>query len=418
MSIKMGLAERDITPIGSKELVGFNRRNNTSIGIRDSLLTQVMIWESDDNLSVIVTIDSLGFTTEDSLVLRQKIAETLHIKEGAVMICFSHTHAAPNCGMDRDYFRFLCLNVVTAVEAARNRLGEVKVAWGSVEADIGINRRKEVCKLDRRIGILKVIDATTDKLMAILLRVTAHANVLTRENLKISADYIGETRNRLTKIYKCPVMITQGAAGNVKAKYENVRNGITKMAMEIEKAMTSIMEQLYPQKVERMSIFTEVLECHSAVPTLEHAMLIADEAMKECNICGDQWLAEVKRLQKTKIMQQKSKIEIQYFVINDGCICGIPDEVMCELAVDIEERSLNKRIFFGGYTNGCSGYLPTAEEFHKGGYEVLWSYLLYFKYHNRVMPLNVETAEQLTSCVIETWNKYNRMSIAQKLNKE
>jgi hypothetical protein len=61
-----------------------------------------------------------------------------------------------------------------------------------------------------------------------------------------------------------------------------------------------------------------------------------------------------------------------------------------------------QHVFFGGYANGCDGYLPTAEEYDRGGYEVLHSYVLCcIIYHGAVMPLNRDTAAQLVGRVSE-----------------
>lgn len=80
---------------------------------------------------------------------------------------------------------------------------------------------------------------------------------------------------------------------------------------------------------------------------------------------------------------------------------------MCGIALDIQKQP--PLLYFQGYTNGCRGYLPTAEEYFRGGYEVLWSNLIYFRYHGRVMPLNYNTAKQITRIVAEEWNKLIEM---------
>ena len=98
-------------------------------------------------------------------------------------------------------------------------------------------------------------------------------------------------------------------------------------------------------------------------------------------IDGTGWLKEVQRLQGLHIKKQFADVEIQYFCINDGCLCGAANETMCRMALDVTDKAGNPLLLFGGYTNGCSSYLPTAEEYDKGGYEVLWSNLIYYSYH-------------------------------------
>ena len=61
--------------------------------------------------------------------------------------------------------------------------------------------------LDKRVGVLKVCNATEDgKMELLILRLTAHCNALKRDNYMISPDFY------------CPIMIIQGAAGNVAPK--------------------------------------------------------------------------------------------------------------------------------------------------------------------------------------------------------
>ena len=76
---------------------------------------------------------------------------------------------------------------------------------------------------------------------------------------------------------------------------------------------------------------------------------------------------------------------------------------MCRISIDAMEAAGTPLLFLNGYTNGCNSYLPTAREYEKGGYEVLWSNLVYFPYHGRVMPFNRDTAGQLVEEVVQNW---------------
>lgn len=401
-----GYAETDITPEKPIELIGFNRDNNTSQGILDRLISQVVIVKKSLSISCIVTIDSIGFTIEDTNILREHIAVKLGINLDNVMICFSHTHAAPNNGKERDYFICVLKKVLDCVDEAIKTLTHIKAVWGHTEADIGINRRNDKGVLDRRIGILKIVDAHTEELMLILLRITAHANVLTRDNYLVSSDYFGKVRELLSQKYRCNVLVTQGASGNVEPKYKGTVDDLDRMSNDIVDAVSKIMGKLCPEDIERVGIFSEIESFHSEVPTIEKAKIIAEEAMKECMINGEDWLNEVNSLLKQNIRKQTSDIEIQYFILNNGCWCGIAEEAMSEIALNISSMTNDPQIYFSGYTNGCGGYLPTLEEHRLGGYEVLYSYLLYYKYHKRVMPLNNDTAKKISEKISKTWSYY------------
>ncbi len=90
---------------------------------------------------------------------------------------------------------------------------------------------------------------------------------------------------------------------------------------------------------------------------------------------------------------------------------------MCELAIDAA-REHGADFHLGGYTNGCDGYLPTAAEFDRGGYEVLWSYLTYYIYHGRVMPLRRDSADRLVqAAAAASPDASTRKSIVRKTNR-
>ncbi len=399
----LGFARVDITPTYNVQTVGFNREDNLSRGVLHRLFAQISVWCSYEEKVCLVAIDHIGFMYEDSNTLRDMIGKKLDIPREKVMLCFSHTHSSPNISLEPEYFRFLCEQVLSGAGEAEKNTVPVKAAWGTTEADIGVNRRNSDGVLDRRINILKVADAVTGELRLLVLRLTAHANVLYEDNYLISSDFVGVARELLEKKYGCSVMITQGASGNVKPMYEFTLEALDNMASAVGNAAASCIDLIKPLEIKRLSMLSQMDTFYADVPSMGRAQAISEEAMRINKIDGANWLKEVARLNSEGIKQQGTQMEIQYFVLNDGCLCGVASEVMCELAVEVAEACKDELIYFGGYTNGCGGYLPTAEEYDKGGYEVLHSYLIYYIYHGRVMPLNRDTAEKLVKSVALRW---------------
>lgn len=429
----MGYAEAGITPETSMELIGFERPNNMSKGILNELLAQVLVCKTPDEMCCITTIDSLGFTVELSNILRDRIAYKLNTTREKIMVCFSHTHAAPNA-QNEEYYNFVCTQILDAIDVAIKDLSPVNAKWGVTKNDIGINRRGKNAHIDDRLGLLKTTSTDNAKTKLLVVRVTAHGNVLSSDNFMISSDFFGYARDLLKKKYNCNVMIIQGAAGNIRPKYqqenaeyleihsfEAAQKGYTKaekekyfnqslkalenMAAKIYRSVDCIIDDLIPEPINRISIFSTTSRFFADVPTIGCAHMIAEEANRETGIDGTDWLSEVERLQKSHITQQYSDVEIQYFIINNGGFCGIANEAMCEISLDIMKKAGDELLFFNGYTNGCNSYLPTADEYDKGGYEVLWSNLNYYKYHGRVMPFNRDTADKLIEHVSQNWKQ-------------
>jgi len=117
---------------------------------------------------------------------------------------------------------------------------------------------------------------------------------------------------------------------------------------------------------------------------LLRALRVAAEAQERCGIDGTGCLREVR-----------------YLSIGCGCPCGVSNEIKGELALESSKLMGDDLFCLGGYTDGCTGHLPTAEKFDEGGYEEYWSMLVYYVYHGRVFPLGRDSAERLVRFVIE-----------------
>ncbi len=413
--MKMGFAETDITPQTSVTMVGFNRTDNISRGILDSLMAQVSVWENYET-SCLVTIDNIGFNKREANLLREMIGTIIGTTKEKVMLSFSHTHAAVNTDVEKEYFYKIYKNICSTAEKAKESMGEVSVGWDNVEADIGNNRRKFSDKIDRRVGILKVCSSDKNDLKLIILRLTAHCNVLKRDNYLISADYFGSVRKTFTEEYHCPIMIVQGSAGNIAPKYysssftpidgqgeeyTNCENALEKMAQEVSKKVKPIFHTINVESSAKVYTYSKYIPLQSKVPDITEATQIADEALKYCGINGQKWIEKVKSLHNSGISFQEERLEIQYFCIGGWCLCGIPNETMTEFALESAQLLENPFFYFNGYTNGCSSYFPTKEEYDLGGYEVYWAMLIYFAYYGRVYPYNREAIDTVISFAVE-----------------
>jgi len=413
--LKMGYAEADITPLVPVEMVGFSRADNMSRGILQPLLAQVTVWKEEE-LCCLITIDNLGFKQDLCDNLRESICRELEIAREKVMVCFSHCHSAPNVAIETEYYKEVCNKVKTAVQAAGKKLCEVCAGYGNATVDIGVNRRQGTDALDKRAGIIKVCNARTGVTELLLLRVTAHCNVLKSDNYMISPDYFGEIRKLLKEQYHCPVMVIQGSAGNIAPKYfqseetpvdargklyVRSQTGLKDMAGEVLKKTVPVIDCLEVKKDVSVRMYSRNLLLCANVPEYEEAERIAKEAKENCGIDGTKWLEEVKHLNECEIGQQEEWAEVQYFKIGALCLCGVSYELMEGFAISVQEKLQDEFFYLNGYTNACLTYFPTEEEFARGGYEVYWSMLIYYIYFNRVFPFVKESAAKLIDFVVK-----------------
>ena len=416
--MKMGFFETDITPDTSVTMIGFNRADNLSKGILDCLVAQVTVWENNELLYCLVAIDNIGFNKKESDRLRDLIGMEISESREKVMLSFSHTHSAVNTAVEMGYYEMLCTKICNAVRKAKESMENVSIGWDNATAEIGVNRRS-LGKVDQRVGILKVCGENHHDIKLIILRLTAHGNVLKRDNYFISADYFGMIRRLFTEKYHCPVMIIQGSAGNVAPKYycstiipidgkgKSYINSVTALediAQEVLRKSKAVIDSIQVYRNIDVLVYSKYIVLKSKVPSIDEAYKIADEAAENCGIDGSKWLNEVKSLNEKNVKFQKEYLEIQYFCIGNWCFCGIPNETMTEFAIDIEKMLLNPYFYFNGYTNGCTSYFPTKEEYDLGGYEVYWAMLIYFNDYGRVYPYDRESFDEMVKFVVDNYS--------------
>lgn len=401
------LAQTDITPAFPVELIGCMRDNTVANGILYPLLTQVLLFRQNGNCFCLVAIDSLGLTEALSKALRERVASTLGTPTVNVMLNFSHTHSAPAPKSPLNgarYFSLLCNRVAACARRAQHALAPCLMAWGTTTAYIGENRREGCHITDSRLGALQVVHANTGAPIALLLRVCAHANVLMEASRLLSSDYFGPARQKIAAWHGAPVMFLQGAAGNIKpAGVHKIHGGTAADVLRIAArlAQSACKLRFAPQPVKRLQMCQGAITLYSDVPSEETALKIAQKSGMDATA----WLQECQRLRKAGITRQATPGHIHFLFLNEGCLCGVPDEIFCELALEASNRAQAPLLFFNGYTNGCTGYLPHREEWEKGGYETLYSYVGYYRYHGHVLPFRPETAERLVSAVVKQWQE-------------
>lgn len=402
---RAAFAQVDITPDFPVDLIGYARPEPVR-AVLHPLFAQLILWERGGERFCLITLDTLGFTTSLAQMMRQQVASALGTRPGHVMLCATHTHSAPNPLSPINGARYWDLvtgRLRACAHEAIARLAPCLAGWALGQTDIGENRRPGCSVVDRRLGGLLLENAQTHAPIVLLLRTCAHANVLTGP--QISSDYIGLAREKIAASRKCPVMILQGASGNLKpVGVDTVHGGTLDDAMRIAEQFANAATQLSftPRPVTGLTMMEYPLLLSAPVPSAQAAALLAGQSGMDAG----PWLAECARLRQAGIKSQAIPRAVHFLFLNEGCFCGIPDEIFCELALEAARLAKAPLLFFSGYTNGCTGYLPTAAERAKGGFETHYSYMIYYGYHGQVMPFASDTACRLSRAVAAGWRSF------------
>lgn len=416
---KIGVCKVDITPPVGIDFVGYHRETGIN-NVKERIYGTVFVFEKDEMKTVFISIDNIGMLVEDTNMIRERVARELPVPFEQITVVYTHTHSGPETvgeqPLVRSYKTIVVNNVVQGAVTANNNLKRCEVGWGVTTGDIGVNRRERTSDgrakmginiggvVDKRIGMLAIKDAETKELTGIIVFCTAHPNVLKGDSDALSADYPGMTREILEKIVNCPVMIVQGAAGNVNAKYRGSKEALTQMAYTLSgHVLTMLPTVTYSPIVNVRTISSMVQMKLKNIPEIDEIRSMAWLAEKQWGVNTDEWLTIVLEKYKQGIRHLTIDLEVQLFQVNDGMFSGIPMEPFSETALEVKENLQNELAFLGGYTNGYIGYLPTKEEILYGGYEVELSPVVYGPVTNLLMPPEENTAELVVKRVVELY---------------
>ena len=195
----VGCAEADITPTDVQYMGGYNIAR-TSTGIHSPLKARAMVLMMGEQRFAIVGYDNLGLQRGDADWVKRGV---MGFPNGNVLLCASHTHAAPDLigmwgyyflisGRDTDYLRLLREGVSRAVADAVAAARPAKLVQGVVRLPDGIVRNTNRRGLyNRRFTVLQARDQESGKPLGTLLHLACHPEMFKRKNRLISSDMVG-----------------------------------------------------------------------------------------------------------------------------------------------------------------------------------------------------------------------------------
>ena len=127
--LTLGFQETDLTSASPMQRIRF-AQSGLSQGVDRPLWAQVSLWQLEEARCALVAIDHIGFGLERGASLRARLAALLRCSPEQVMLCFSHTHAAPNDSLEADDAAWADERIVSAASEALQNMRPVRIAWG------------------------------------------------------------------------------------------------------------------------------------------------------------------------------------------------------------------------------------------------------------------------------------------------
>ncbi|MBN1935834.1 MAG: neutral/alkaline non-lysosomal ceramidase N-terminal domain-containing protein [Anaerolineae bacterium] len=400
--ISVGLARADITPPVGIPSIGFAARGPLTRQ-HDPLLAAALVFVEGDKKVALLACDLLGLDDQTVAEVRAAVQARAGIDPEAVMVTCTHTHYGPDAFRNRanpvvESYRANLIHILAGVtqEALANvQLASLGVGWS--ESDIGVNRREKRPDgqvvlgqnpggpKDSAVGVLR-IDALDGNPLACLVNFQCHPVSQTGQIDHISADYPGTMRAAVEQLTGATCLFVQGACGDINAvwmepSYEPARTLGTRLGCEVVR----VWEQITPHPASGLGVVSEVAH----LPRMRYgsqenaAALVAElEAERQCLeregvLESHLWWIGL-RLERARAALHSwtdgvlapVEAEIQALRVGDLGIVGAPGEIFNQIGVQVKAASPWADTFFAGYANGYIGYVPTADAYPDGGYEV------------------------------------------------
>jgi neutral ceramidase len=372
-----GIAKIDITPSIPVKLYGYSSRKAYSEGIHDPLSARVVAFENSGKKFILVSTDLGSFGSEVFPVIQKNVLDKFGLKDSELFISTIHSHSAPVLSLDLEtgdpnnieYTKTLQQKLITVISEALAKMKTVQTGLGSGSSPVGSNRREMKPDgsitlgrnpygiTDKEVLVMKIADPDGTPFGAIYDYAT-HSTSLGPSNLNVSGDVLGLSAQFVEKILGKDVItpVFAGASGNIDPWYRVLPGFNTEPGWIPEPVLLGTM--LGEEVVHVFRGIKEVApggEIRTAFATLE---------------CPRRKTTDNTA---TSAQSQTETIPVNITVArigNEVAFVGFNVEMLTEIGMEIKKGSPFKHTFVITHCNGYSGYLPPAELYKEGGYEV------------------------------------------------
>ena len=436
-----GVARAAVTPPTGMRLAG-SLRDTLSTEVHDELSVSALYLREGPRTALIITCDLILMPPEDALQIREAVAAALRIEAADVLLSFSHSHATPSpiSWGEHDYvatieerqavvkyFDRLTTAIIGTARSAAEQAQLARVAAGSGESAININRRERRADgamllgsnpdgaVDREVRVVR-IDTDQGTPLAMLMNYACHPDVLGPKSSLISPDFVGPARAAAEAVTGSTALYLQGAAGDIypcsgivngdagldvairlgrqlgaeAARVHETLNTVRRPSERLEWISTNSIttnwnyEDLDRPTSPQLATASIVLdlptrplppekEAEEVVATRERELVVVPEtAPLSARLIANRRLAWA-RIQLNAIREELAPtvpVELQAVRIGSAALIAIPGELFTEIGLAIKAASPFEHTLVCAYSNGVYFYIPTKAAFEDGGYEV------------------------------------------------
>lgn len=398
------------------------------------LWVTALALSDETTIAVILDIDIQILTNERAGQIRAAVSQQTGLPEQNIRACATHTHSGPvpyqswiekGFELVGPWFDNLARWSAEAATEALANLQPVELRAGRAECHINSNRRSVTLAGERFLGInpdgpcdrevlVIKLDTPDGQPIATLVNYACHPTIMGPPNRLITPDYPGAMKRVVEQAVGGRCLFLQGSAGDQgpvrgfqedPKVYRNLGAILGHQIAEVALGLNNIPSRVTVREVvpsgaplgmydsqfaPSPALPLRVVEKEIPVPLREDLPDRKTAAEKL-----DFWKTKLKAARESGkesavteaiYMARRADIELRmaddfggktsagvrahFITFGDVALVGCNIEPFCEIGMSIKEQSPFPLTFVCGYTNGRMAYMPTADEWSKGGYEV------------------------------------------------
>ena len=404
--MRFAIKHINITPTEPSYLSGQINRIVKHTNVLDPLYATIIVLEQKDQTFALLGFDLLML--DERLVDELRSAISLHTKipYEHIFTMPSHTHAGPEV-LEEGLFGIKLQDVLpgyrdSLVEKVKqisiealSELQDVHCYFTKVELkDLFTNRNDPNKPIDRYLRLI-AFKNEVGEIIGSFANLACHPTILGPENTAISSDFFGILRDVIQEQYHFPILISNGAEGDISNRHTRISSDIHEMKRVREKLVA-----LLPLSLDWVPV-EDVLEFFKNKFTFK--TFLQKERMQAMIDHNDQLLQSESNLDKVKLLNASNTvlkaylsrpteglITIEYNILKLGnlILCFLPMELFSSHYLDLKAE-LNNELIIIGLSNISIGYFVDKEA-HGETYEGMTSPLPWSEIERFLNQLSVD----------------------------
>jgi len=398
---KAGVATVNITPVEPILLAGYASRSEPATGKLTELWAKALfIEDAKGKTAVLITSDLLGIPKAISDRIRDRLKKDYGLAREQIMFNTSHTHTGPvlpNALVDiydinsvqkrliAEYSVILEKKIVEVVGIAMKAKTPARIFSQNGVARFQVNRinNKEATLSEQTelrgpndfaVPVLKVVNASDDKLIAVSFGYSCHTTVLSSNEW--SGDYAGFAQIEIEKAYPGVTAMFFQCTGADQNPLPRRTVGLAKqygktLSAAVERVLEEEMRELSPQ----LSTNYSEIELKLSTPPTKADLI---KTKSESTGYVVRWASRMlDTIEKGEPLQKSYKAyPVQVWKLGEQAMVSLGGEVVIEYSINVK-KLLGPETFVLGYTNDVMAYIPSLRILNDGGYEGETSQMVY-----------------------------------------